>query len=264
MMIFNWAQRKLNQNGVGKAVSPMKDGLVSRNVEMSEAVSFPDKTLLDEVTLADIWKDGILSIGTFGFHHEDVDIMKEQEQGEVPHPFMAFKQEVPENMKSDISATIPDNRDIDIEASDAPLLQFPEVTNMIIEVEAEKKRITLADLFKEETVTTVIPETVADKPVVEAHKKPVYREKGRLSFGKKHKDKGEDSQTIRKVQRVMSKMLKKKIHPDIEGKILEKDVAEKPPKMATDTFYATPKTRNLPKGGRIDLLLCFKIPPTLE
>uniref|UniRef100_A0A2N9IRQ4 Protein TILLER ANGLE CONTROL 1 n=1 Tax=Fagus sylvatica TaxID=28930 RepID=A0A2N9IRQ4_FAGSY len=114
-----------------------------------------------------------------------------------------------------------------------PYLGSPELNveldNMEGSGEQKKKkgeRITLADLFLADA--DVKEKLKPDQVYPNSGKKPVLRTKNGLSFAKKFIPRvKEDSTPIKNLQRLMKRMLKRKIHPEFEVKMHKSD-GEKP------------------------------------
>ncbi|KAF5184574.1 Tac1 [Thalictrum thalictroides] len=232
MKIFNWVTKKLYQNADGYIASPKKDDF-SYHVNKTETVTTEadTKALLEYVNLVDVWKDGILTIGTFGFDQpqDECSIEKEEQEEEVEEeedqsitatkkqssPLVANASPKLEmvllGLKPDTTVVNPDiTVNVEETPDTLPLLQLVESTN-------ERKRVTLADLLATTEVDVVKMPNAVKVPKESSKKKSAGSEKkGVLSFGKKPKD--ENSRLKRKLQKMISKMLKKKIYPDLEGK----------------------------------------------
>ncbi|XP_004230011.1 protein TILLER ANGLE CONTROL 1-like [Solanum lycopersicum] len=217
MKIFSWVHRKLNQ----------KDGLFCGNVKTDEVIVINDhKQLLiqDEFSMLGGWKEGILTIGTFGF-----DPIKDElssclhDENEVPEIIAVSDHEEPNALMS--ANNEPEESPImaNVITSNNPLVTAGDESNMDI----KKERITLADLFsadlsddddddddKEEKVQ--LPDLYDD--VTNIHKKSLKlpKVKNGVTFAKKIIPRvKEDS---RRIQKLMTRALKRKIHPDMEGK----------------------------------------------
>ncbi|KAM7511874.1 hypothetical protein LguiB_010749 [Lonicera macranthoides] len=98
------------------------------------------------------------------------------------------------------------------------------------ECDKKKKgeRITLADLFSADSENvTIKKEDESNVKQEYSLKKSGPSAKDRLSFAKKLIPRvKEDSSPILKLQQLMTRMMKRKIHPDIEGKIIQKNYKE--------------------------------------
>ncbi|KAA8520781.1 hypothetical protein F0562_014947 [Nyssa sinensis] len=246
MKIFNWVHRRFHH----------KDGL-GRNVKKAEFVTNDTDTqvLLEHVTLVDVldgWRDGILTIGTFGFDplkdfneklecpiadkeegeeecdEEDYFVDDEEDdndmedEGELnPLVFTAFRHGFEKNTGPDQNAR---KADLIMTIDGTPLSPIPnelDLNGNNSDYDKTKKRgerTTLADLFSADSDAN----TKADhgKIQAESSKKPALHVKNGRSFAKKLIPRvGEDSRPIQKLHRLMTRMLKRKIHPDLEDKI---------------------------------------------
>ncbi|KAL5719133.1 hypothetical protein ACHQM5_011956 [Ranunculus cassubicifolius] len=246
MKIFNWVHRKFSCNGgVGYVVSPKKDDIckAANKTEPTVTNEIDTNSLLGPITLMEAWKDGMLTIGTFGFDEYSVIQEEEEEEEEEKHK---HKQEQ-EEKERDFSSREKENeeRAISIKVTNLEKVanlkpeiaimesnntiqnvveETPETTPLLEVVESEisivRKRVTLADLLSVAADAQEIPDSTQIS-VATTKKSADIDKKGRLSFGKKHKE--EDSRPKRKLHRMISKMLKKKIYPDVEGKSPGKD-----------------------------------------
>ncbi|XP_022865899.1 uncharacterized protein LOC111385709 [Olea europaea var. sylvestris] len=222
MKIFNWVHRKLNYKGI------------SGN-EKQNAKDTDKDILLEDIALSDMldgWKGGILTIGTFGFDRINI------EEKEYLH------RDENEDEEDESNVTDESEEDDDEDQESNPLMHAAyshevegstcnnaaeDTINGIIDSDFDmknmkKERITLADLF------------YADCDEQEKYKKskgklfePEYSKKlsapeanykqGR-TFAKKVVPRVvEDSRPIKKLHQLMTRMLKRKIHPDIGVKI---------------------------------------------
>ncbi|PIA34749.1 hypothetical protein AQUCO_03700189v1 [Aquilegia coerulea] len=225
MKIFNWVTKKLYQNADGYIASPKKDDFSYHVNKTKTVINEADtKALLEYVNSVDIWKDGILTIGTFGFDQpQDECSIEEQkeDQEEEEHSMTSTEKQthmlvtkaspklemVLQNLKPDTTVAKP-NITVNVEETPdtLPLLQLVN----------EKKRVTLADLLAATEVDVKKPNAVK-VPVESSGKKSAgTSKKGVLSFGKKPKE--ENSRPKRKLHKMISKMLKKKIYPDLDLK----------------------------------------------
>ncbi|OMP08641.1 hypothetical protein COLO4_06259 [Corchorus olitorius] len=82
-----------------------------------------------------------------------------------------------------------------------------------------RRRTTLADLFSEDSDIKKKPSDTLEFNSINSCKKPSLRTKNGLSFAKKLIPQvGEDSRPMKKLHQMMRRMLKRKIHPELEGK----------------------------------------------
>ncbi|KAK8588098.1 hypothetical protein V6N13_087046 [Hibiscus sabdariffa] len=243
MKIFNWVQRRFHQN-------VLKDGL-ARNVKKTDSVAIDSNTkaLLEQVALSDMldgWRDGILTIGTFGF--DPLNSLAQQNE------YLASgndggEEEAEEERYTDNNDEQDEDEDVEEEVNPLMLSTFEhsfeevdhesDVMMMMVdgvglggstdeeikfELEATeshsgklRRRTTLADLFSEDS-------DIKKKPCPleldsDSCKKPSLRPKNGLSFAKKLIPQvGEDSRPIKMLNQMMRRMLKRKIHPELEGR----------------------------------------------
>ncbi|TXG63075.1 hypothetical protein EZV62_010069 [Acer yangbiense] len=218
MKIFNWVHRKFNHNLI-------KDGF-ARNVKKTESIAIDTNTkaLLEQVTLVDVldgWRDGILTIGTFGF-----DPLKSLDQPKEYFVFESDEEEEEEEEGGERDSINNDDDDDDHEqdnniAEDEeevnPLMfttfehNFKDMTtiasrktDMIITLEGvslnpteigfsaegdqgkKRGRTTLADLFSEDSDIYKKPINLNESETnFSAGKKQSVRAKNGLSFAKK-------------------------------------------------------------------------------
>ncbi|XP_021889574.1 uncharacterized protein LOC110808391 isoform X3 [Carica papaya] len=264
MKIFNWVQRRLHQ-------SVIKDGL-AKNVKKTESIAIDNNTqaLLEQVAFVDVlegWKDGILTIGTFGFDplknthkqkqhfflgsDEEEELDEDYNEGENTHP----AEDDDDEDADQFSISDDDNNEDEEEDNKSRKVEDEEVNPLIlrtfdegrsnmddeerlrkgdelimsvelgaivhvtteIEQAVQKRRTTLAELFMADSDD--MEKKVEGGDEFEVTKKACIRTKNGLSFAKKlipHV--GDDSRPIKKIQQMMKRMLKRKIHPELEGK----------------------------------------------
>ncbi|KAJ8573077.1 hypothetical protein K7X08_009588 [Anisodus acutangulus] len=215
MKIFSWVQRKLNQ----------KDGLFDRNVKkdeekISNANIGGTQILLQDASMAhmlDSWKGGILTIGTFGFDP----LIKDQNSG------------LEEEYDQECEITVSDHEDQNplMYANGHEQSHVTPKANVIMGIDggntlarrstddvsnksSKKERITLADLFSADKKKVQLPDLhVTNKKASKA------QVKSGISFAKKLTTiVREDSRPILKLQQLMTRALKRKVHPDMENK----------------------------------------------
>ncbi|KAJ4728060.1 NAD-dependent protein deacetylase HST1-like protein [Melia azedarach] len=260
MKIFNWVHRKLNHNilkdGFARNVKKTESIAIDTNTKaLLEQVALVD--------VLDGWRDGILKIGTFGFdplkpvdeqkeffifgsdrdedgkegehdsvNHddEDDDHDHDHEDEEVnPLIFTTFEhnfEDVASNADENVGRT-----DVIITLDGVQLTPFIGSPNELrFDIDTtdndqgkKRRRTTLADLFYEDS-------DIKKKPILDqgfeltAGKKQSVLAKNGLSFAKKlipHVK--EDSRPIKKLHQMMRMMLKRKIHPELEGKTNKSD-----------------------------------------
>ncbi|CAI9764897.1 unnamed protein product [Fraxinus pennsylvanica] len=230
MKIFNWVHRKFNY----------KDGIGGN--ENKNAKDTDKDILLEDIALGDMlhgWKGGILTIGTFGFNRINIEekeyLYRDEEEEDESDVTDESEEDDDEDQESnplmhaayahEFEGSTCDNAAKDTIDSDC------DMKNM------KKERITLADLF------------YADSDEQEKYKKskgkllePEYNKKlsapeanykRRLTFAKKLVPRvGEDSRPIKKLHQLMTRMLKRKIHPDIGVNINKDNHQNTKPKVA--------------------------------
>ncbi|XP_010661481.1 protein TILLER ANGLE CONTROL 1 [Vitis vinifera] len=253
MKIFNWVHRRFNHNVHSTPISLQKDGLAA-NLKKVESITNDTDTqaLLKHVALVDMldgWKDGILAIGTLGFddplysfssekecamtdeeegedeeeeevyslNNENGEVEDEDEEDETevnPLVFSAFGDNVPKPIPIMTVDGVPLSRFV----GSSHEVGIESFTTENDQRKSKGERTTLADLFSadSEVRAKVDPEGLK----VDSGKKPAPRSKNGLSFAKKLIPRvGEDSRPIKKLHQLMTRMLKRKIHPELEGKI---------------------------------------------
>ncbi|OIS98733.1 PREDICTED: uncharacterized protein LOC109232239 [Nicotiana attenuata] len=233
MKIFNWVHRKLYQ----------KDGMVRRNVKkdelrISNEIIGDAQVLLQDASIArmlDSWKGGILTIGTFGFdplkNVQDqigIDIEEEEVEESLEEEYYS----VESIGQCEITVT-KENEEVYplIYASGGEvMIEYPK-QNEIMVIDSnnsldsnkmlKKERITLADLFSADSDHHQNLKPNPSKKEEEFYtKKPCSQVKNGTSFAKKLIPRvKEDSRPIQKLQQLMTRVMKRKVHPDIESKI---------------------------------------------
>ncbi|KAF8024520.1 hypothetical protein BT93_F1637 [Corymbia citriodora subsp. variegata] len=258
MKIFNWVQKRKRLN-----VNILQDHELGQSVKEPESITADALALLEGLTFAGVldgWKDGILTIGTFGYdplkpleqekdelflesHHES-----QEEEDQHDHDHYLDDQEEPnveDEEQNPLMLTTFCNNDLilndelrllnpfkdDIAKSDRSMVvDNVELTKGVVFEEEKKKkgqRVTLADLFSADSDVKEKPyPSEVDQPTKPLGKKEAAStKKDGQSFAKKliHHMVSEDSRPTRKLHRLMRKMLKKKIHPELGSKINDKD-----------------------------------------
>ncbi|KAA8516208.1 hypothetical protein F0562_019387 [Nyssa sinensis] len=255
MKIFNWVHRSFHHKVF------CADGL-GRNVKKDEVVANIDadtQVLLEHVTLVDVL-DGILTIGTLGFdplkdfnekteypiaykepseecdgegeeylvddHEYEDNEMEDEELNPLVLTALrhGFEKDSAAALNSDDQNA--GKADLIMTIDGTPLSSRPLEFGLDSNNDKRKKRsgerTTLADLFSAESDASTKPDH--GKVQTEASKKAALQVKNGRSFAKKIIPRvGEDSRPIQKLQRLMTRMLKRKIHPDLEGKIHGKE-----------------------------------------
>ncbi|KAI3924561.1 hypothetical protein MKX01_038001 [Papaver californicum] len=243
MKIFNWVHRKFQQNADSYSVCPKKEGelpLKEKKREIHTNDLHDKEMLLDNVTLVEVldgWKDGILTIGTFGFDplkeneefspYNNKDYIQEEEEifaeknEEILNPVVikAFEIEFLKEIGSNLDTSVPRLDHLTPTVEDAPLLKViesPEIKADELEI-VKKKRTTLADLFSADSVDSTMKKSDLDEEKSESNTKSSATKTGH-SFGKKLMSPKGETRVIKKIHKMVTKMLKKKIHPDLESK----------------------------------------------
>ncbi|KAG5626499.1 hypothetical protein H5410_011717 [Solanum commersonii] len=203
MKFFSWVHRKLNQ----------KDGLFCGNVKTDEVIISND-----EYSVLGGWKEGILTIGTFGF-----DPIKDQlstvlnDEYEVSEIIAVSD---PEEHNALMSANIngPEESPImsNVITNNNPLAAAAAESNRDI----KKERITLADLFSadlsDDKEKVQLPDLYDDVTNINKKSSKLPQVKNGVSFAKKIIPRVK--QDSRRIQKLMTRALKRKIHPHMEGK----------------------------------------------
>ncbi|KAK3036087.1 hypothetical protein RJ639_029840 [Escallonia herrerae] len=235
MKIFNWVHRRFHN----------KDDGFGRGVKKAEFVRNESDTLalLEHVDVLNGWREGILTIGTFG-----IELLKDFNQRKEYLPFVVLKENEEEEFY-DGEYSIDDvcNEIDEVEEGETDPLVVKALSNdfkkdtgdsqcdqnardnvMVtidfvplsrrpheVGLEDEKRRrnrgerITLADLFSADSEVQTKPDHV--KMQMESIKKRDPHAKNGLSFAKKL------------IPRMMTRMMKRKIHPDLEARIQKKE-----------------------------------------
>ncbi|PPD83099.1 hypothetical protein GOBAR_DD19964 [Gossypium barbadense] len=186
MKIFNWLHKRFPHN-------VLKDGLV-RNVKKTDSIAIDtnSKALLEQVALFDLldgWRYGVLTIGTFGF-----DPLKS-----LVNPLLlghSLEDIVEDSTHNEIKFNLE-----------------------VVEDHSEKlrRRTTLADLFYQDSDMKA-KATHLDLELNPCEKASFPTKKG-TSFAKKFiPHAGKDSRPIKMLNQMMKRMLKRKIHPELQGK----------------------------------------------
>ncbi|CAN7103015.1 unnamed protein product [Brassica rapa subsp. narinosa] len=231
------------------------------------------KAIMDQVGLVDAldnWFDGVLTIGTFGFDtlkfQEEAEIDDGDERESVGLDYVVIDGSIIKNVNQESDPLISNENKVydhheDLEALCINHFESVKTVERAVvvaaaaaetEVEPEKKRTTLAELFMEDRVKDDDTKHDKKKPKnrnldvdgqeIKYHKQNGSKLPSKLSFAKKmiitkSKDtedsrpiKNEhDSRPIKKVHQMIKRMLKKKIHPDMDAsKASKKDGPYKP------------------------------------
>uniref|UniRef100_A0A1J3E1Q3 Protein TILLER ANGLE CONTROL 1 n=1 Tax=Noccaea caerulescens TaxID=107243 RepID=A0A1J3E1Q3_NOCCA len=229
------------------------------------------RAILDQVGLVDAldnWFDGVLTIGTFGFdtlkfQEEEEDEVDDDECESVGLDYVVVDgSSIIKNVNQELDPLISiENKSydhhLDLGVLDTDYFDSIKVVERPViaaELEPQKKRTTLAELFMEDRDEDDDKWHGKKKPKnpnlddqeAKYHKRKGSKLNSKFSFTKKKmvmsksKDKEEEPRPIKKVHQMIKRMLKKKIHPDIDAtKAFKKDVPFKPtPKCEfLESFY---------------------------
>ncbi|ESQ39309.1 hypothetical protein EUTSA_v10001576mg [Eutrema salsugineum] len=275
MTIFNWVHKKLHHNVIKDGAT--KSEKKKRSEGISE-IEKNTKAIFDQVGLVDAldnWFDGVLTIGTFGFDNLKFQAEDERDDDDddddcesVGLDYVVIDGSIIKNVNQESDPLISnENKFYDhhedlgaLEANHFDSVKTVEKAVVVSTVESEmapeKKRTTLAELFMEDLdevddmwhgkKTPKNPNLDVDGQEVKYYKQNGWKLTSRFSFAKKKmvtsksKDKEGDSRPIKKVHQMIKRMLKKKIHPDIDAtKGFKKDVPYKPTPNceALDSLY---------------------------
>ncbi|KAI4328955.1 hypothetical protein L6164_021265 [Bauhinia variegata] len=250
MKLFNWVHKRFHH-------STLKDGFTSSMQKTEpEMKNVDSQALLKQVELGDLlggWNDGILTIGTLGY--DSVKAFDQQkvysfeteddlDEGEGEHSLVDGDEEdnyddEQEELNPLMHTTFEDNYEDVVNANPdvnaiteemvgnmneillTPPVMFHEVTE-ISDGETDQKRkkgerITLADLFLADSDVKMKLDPA--KAWLESSEISTLKAKHGLSFAKKlipHVK--EKSRPIKNIQKLMKKMLKRKIHPEFDVK----------------------------------------------
>ncbi|KAI3494874.1 hypothetical protein L1887_36871 [Cichorium endivia] len=242
--IFNWVHRRFNH----------KDEVSQGATKAEFTGNGKDKLALLENAAFDSvfagWKEGILAIGTLGFDHAllklepnddtylceisrkglfvgdngDEDDCGEQE-GEIEFPLVLkackhgfFHDQKDEHPQCD-EFSKPNDREDNVD----DLKGF--ATDQVQKKRSNGERITLADLFLADSKKNFLKnKRMADEDHAKLHYNPTESNKKHASnddrvalISKKKRTKDNTTHTIKKINKMVRKMLKKKIHPDVEN-----------------------------------------------
>ncbi|XP_010518342.1 PREDICTED: uncharacterized protein LOC104793642 isoform X1 [Camelina sativa] len=256
MTIFNWVQRKLHQNVI-KEIDGVTKNEKNKKSEGTSEIEKNTKAILDQVGLVDAfdnWFDGVLTIGTFGFdtlNFKEEDEKYDDECGSVDLDYVVNDGSIIKNVDQEVDPLISDdNKFYDHHEDVTELLDTDHfgsikttetpVVEVAVEAEIvpEKKRTTLAELFMEDRdkdddqgqgKKSKNPNLVDEE--VKYPKQNGSKLSRKFSLVKKKlvmsksKDKEKDSPPIKRMHQMIKRMMKKKIHPDIDAtKGFKKDV----------------------------------------
>ncbi|KAJ1378373.1 hypothetical protein SESBI_47905 [Sesbania bispinosa] len=252
MKIFNWVHKRFHHNSLkdGFASNMKKTEPTIDNTD--------SQALLKQVALTDLlggWKDGILTIGTLGYdplksinHNTEyfaLEAEDEQDKGEEEHILVddddnenCYNAEHEElnplmhnTFKHNFQDVVCENHDANANKEEVvrTMHEIVQVQSVIshdviesFDVESDQKkkrgeRITLADLFLADTDVKIKLDPA--KVLLESTEKPNLKAKHGLSFAKKIIPRVKDNaHPMKDIKKLMKKMLKRKIHPDLDVK----------------------------------------------
>lgn len=251
MKIFNWVHKRFHPNNT------LNDGFASNMKKNEPSINNTDnQALLKQVALTDMlgdWKDGILTIGTLGYdplksmnNHQEYFALEAEKQHDLVlddddvENFYDVEQEELNPLinntfdENNFEVVVCENHDVvddDARKEEEMMIrnfkEIIEVPPMICheimeanDVESDqKKRITLADLFLADSDVKMKLDYSAAKVLVESSEKPKLKAKNGFSFAKKIIPLvKENARPIKDIKKLMKKMLKRKIHPDLDVK----------------------------------------------
>ncbi|XP_028779807.1 uncharacterized protein LOC114736201 [Neltuma alba] len=255
MKIFNWVHRRFHHS---TCKDRFASNIAKTEPTLNDTDS---QALLKQIAHGDVldgWKDGILTIGTLGYdplrsfnqQKEYLALESEDEpdhEGEGEHVIVDGDDDVDYNVEHEELNPLMHNafehnyEDVfepnhSTNASEhsmamalnenflIPTVLSHEITELSPgETDQRKKkgeRITLADLFLADSDVKMKMDPA--KVLLEPNEKPSLKSKHGLSFTKKLFPLAKDnSHPVKNIQRLMKKMLKKKIHPELDVKNLK-------------------------------------------
>ncbi|KAK7389774.1 hypothetical protein VNO78_25067 [Psophocarpus tetragonolobus] len=248
MKIFNWVQKRFHHN-------TLKDGFASNMKKTEPTINNADsQALLKQVALTESlggWEDGILTIGTLGYdplnsispHKEyfSLEIEVEHEDGEGDQIMVEEEEEKCYNVEheelnpliyntfehnfDDVVSENHDDGDVVTSFNEIvvvpPVISYEVMESNDVDADEKKKkgeRITLADLFLADSDVKIKlgPAKVCH---LASSEKPNLKAKHGLSFAKKLIPRVKDNpHPMKDIKKLMKKMLKRKIHPDLDVK----------------------------------------------
>ncbi|KAJ8632381.1 hypothetical protein MRB53_025717 [Persea americana] len=245
MKIFTWMHRKLHTNVDYSMISREKDAFYEEGkksvCEKDTEALLPDR---DQVTVVDPF--GLLAIGTFGFdplhfqdgysvHEEEYAVEEdgeEEEEEEEEEDEEEEEEEVVVNMPLPVTASFKREVEREMLKSQQPVMvsvEMEDIRRPFLKDDEERKkegrkgeRTTLADLFYADAVKISVSGEKCTAPEISAGtgKKTGCSTKQARSLAKKLMPwKAEDSRPTTKLHHLMRKMLKRKIHPEMERKV---------------------------------------------
>ncbi|KAL2336244.1 hypothetical protein Fmac_010690 [Flemingia macrophylla] len=251
MKIFSWMHKRFHHN-------TLKDGFASNMKKTEPTVNNVDsQALLKQVALTESlggWEDGILTIGTLGYdplksinHHKEyfaLEIEVEQEDGEGKNVNVDEEEEekcynaeheelnpliynysFEHKFEDHVVGKNHGDDDVDVVGSfneivvaAPPVVSYEVMESYDVDTKKKGERITLADLFlaDSDVKMKLDPAKVCHLAWSE---KPHLKAKHGLSFAKKLIPRVKDNpHPMKDIKKLMKKMLKRKIHPDLDVK----------------------------------------------
>ncbi|XP_076955724.1 protein TILLER ANGLE CONTROL 1-like [Bidens hawaiensis] len=242
MKIFNWVHRRFHQKY--EVSQDVKKAELTANVK--DNLSLLENVEMDGVFEFDGWKEGILAIGTFGFDpallkafdHEDDTYLCEYTRKELANDddednggvniHQEEEVELPLVFKACKHGFFHDKKDDHMTQCDETCKPNDHEDGHVDDIDQMKKvkkvgeRITLADLFWADSDKNLSNKKLADDQdqvkvnhIPESNLKHTSYDDRVALISKKKIIKDDASRPIKKINRMVRKMLKKKIHPDV-------------------------------------------------
>ncbi|KAK9758103.1 hypothetical protein RND81_01G207200 [Saponaria officinalis] len=259
MKVFNWVTRRLLNVSSCIAVLPDEAKENTHNVsykhdvEETQALLEHGAHMVMDIDVLEDWKDGLLAIGTLAigpletttfkfidkFDNNTIDLQEQQHYHNLTYNNSYNNNNMEENPLMNVEMF---SHELDNDNDNDNVVENNEIIdNQVTKDECQiiKKRVTLADLFLEDSNHSLVkklgdkpgdneddvkivlktrqnPSIVTTKPCVKMIK-PTSRTKQGLSTAKKFLK--EDVRPLKKINQLMKRMMKKKIHPDFDGKM---------------------------------------------
>ncbi|GMI75944.1 Tiller Angle Control 1 [Hibiscus trionum] len=202
---------------------------MARNVKKTDSIAIDtnSKDLLEQVALFDVldgWRYGVLTIGTFGFdplksfsQQKDHSASKSDEEEEEEERCSNNDDDEDNNIDEEVNPLLFGHTLEDNEGSTKHEIKFsPDV--IMDDSGKLRKRTTLADLFYEESDMKTKP-TPHDSELNPGKKACDFCTEKEPSFANKFIPQvGKGSRPIKVLNKMVKRMLKRKIHPELERK----------------------------------------------
>ncbi|RWR88886.1 hypothetical protein CKAN_01792800 [Cinnamomum micranthum f. kanehirae] len=253
MKIFNWMHRKFHRNVDYLMVTPNKDLPDEKSTCDQETKALLHQGHVALIDALDDWQDGILAIGTFGLDHfpfseaeylvpeQQVSVTKGETGDEEVERYLAVVMKEPDEafvtnnesyekakevMEEESSGSVASVIGADA-VPDDPVRQFVPMEEICSSDDADKEkmkkkgeRTTLADLFSADAAAGKCNAEDEKIPIVCVKNQSERRTKHVKSLAKKLVPwKGEDSRPTAKLHRLLTKILKRKIHPELNSQV---------------------------------------------